>query len=204
MYRKLRALTAATPVKRCVSLLAAILVGIILTPVAASAGLVVTASSAAAVPDPVFVQNHWTGRCLDQHYAPGATTTVFSYPTCRDPNPPNNQRWGVIPVPNTPFFRIINHRSGWCLSEPNPEAHLNLIYAEVCGPYPYPNKQLWHPGPSSTLNRVTFTNTFTGRCMAEAYPQPGTNHGEVKGIDCHDATYDREARGQWSWRTVPL
>jgi hypothetical protein len=81
-------------------------------------------------------------------------------------------------------------------------AHLNRIYAEVCAPYPYPNKQLWHPGPSDTSN-LTLTNVFTGRCLGEDHARPGTNHGDVIGIDCLVAAEIETARGQWSWRTVP-
>jgi hypothetical protein len=178
-------------VRRAVGAVAALLLAVV-------AGLVVTAPAAAAVPDPLFIQNAWTARCLDQHYAPGPTTTVYSYPCHYQDNPPGNQQWGLVRVPNSNYFRIINHRSGWCLSEPN--AHFTRIYAESCQSW-LPPKQLW-------LQEATpdefglLINAFTGRCMQEVY-LAGKGHGDMAGMDCDVARTYIDARGQWHWQPYP-
>jgi hypothetical protein len=161
-------------------------------------GGLAVATPAAAVSDPVVIQNAKTYRCVDHHYAPGPTTTVYSWPCHYENNPPGNQQWGLVWIGNTGTFRIINHRSNWCLSEPN--ADFGRIYAEVCDSS-LPAKQKWRQA-ATPAGYGTLKNEFTQRCMSET-GSPTMGHGELWGADCTYVAGSINTRGQWHWQPRP-
>jgi hypothetical protein len=159
---------------------------------ASAFGLIAAPSSAtAAVPDPLFIQNALTKGCLDQHYAAGPTTTVYAWPECHYQG---NQQWGFMPVRGNPYrVRVVNHRGGWCLSQPNPG--FTRVFAEMCVD-PVPNKQIWTASPTPWGYNL-LVNAFTGACMGVF---PGN---EVFGTLCPTDASSIDPRTEWHWQPQP-
>lgn len=158
---------------------------------AAVAALLVTAATLlspaapAMAAAPVTIQNIGTADCLDQHYNAGnqPTTTVFVWP---DPcHFVGNQQWTFQFVGGVNDYRVINARSGWCLSAPNGAG--SRVFTEFCVS-PLPNKQRWTPVLNSFGSNL-LVNALSGQCLRQS------------GADAYVAACNENTTTQrWSWR----
>src|SRR5688572_21824757 len=82
-----------------------------------TAGVTAVSSPArAAVPDPVFIQDLDSFRCLEQQWWINGPETSVTSKVCNAST--TTQQWGVLQV-SAGIFKVVNHASGWCLSHPN-------------------------------------------------------------------------------------
>ena len=118
----------------------------------------VTAGQRAAAAPPLIIRNSWSGNCLDHHFnaAGQPTTSVYAWPTCHGQT---NQQWIFQPYgPNT--FKVVNVRSGWCLSAP--ENSGSKVFAEVCV---NAAKQVWGTSVSVFGDNVLAVQRAGASCM---------------------------------------
>lgn len=138
----------------------------------------------AAVAAPLTIQNIGTADCLDQHYNASnqPTTTVYVWP-----NPCHfvgNQQWTFQFVGGGNNYRVINARSGWCLSAPNGAG--SRVFTEVCVS-PLPNKQKWTAVLNSFGSNLLI-NALSGQCLRQS------------GADAYVAVCNENTTTQrWSW-----
>jgi ricin-type beta-trefoil lectin protein len=150
-----------------------------------AATLLSPAAPAMAAP-PVTIQNIGTADCLDQHYdaAGQPTTTVYVWP---DPcHFVGNQQWTFDFIGGSGnSYRLINARSGWCLSAPNGAG--SRVFTEFCAAS-VPAKQKWTPVLNSFGSNL-LVNALSGQCLRQS------------GADAYVAGCDENTTTQrWSWR----
>lgn len=155
-----------------------------------------TAAPAKAAAAPLFITSVYYGDCLDQHYDQFGrpTTTVYAWPgPCHTYG---NQQWSFQHLGGD-SYRIVNHRSGWCLSLPN--GMRTRVYAESCTPS-LVNKQVWIVIPrDSGSNRLV--NLGANACLFQEHnPNDPRANPEV---EVYGTTCDWRPRGDgWRWSDI--
>jgi len=143
-----------------------------------------SAAESAMAAAPVTIQNIGTADCLDQHYDASSqpTTTVYVWP---DPcHFVGNQQW-TFEFVGGGNYRVINARSGWCLSAPNGAG--SRVYTEFCVS-PLPSKQKWAPVLNSFGSNL-LVNALSGQCLRQS------------GADAYVAACNENTTTQrWYWR----
>lgn len=152
------------------------------------------AAAAAAAPA-LFIRSELNNYCLDQHYNDQGqpTTTVFAYfGPCHYAG---NQQWEFVPMGGN-SYRVVNSRSGWCLSAPN--GHSSRVFAEYCV---NAFKQIWTPvltsfGTNQLINEGARDGNPNHRyCMKVVLQGPGIPFPEVWMSRCNANNVEQ----RWYW-----
>ncbi|MDP9793916.1 hypothetical protein J2S43_002428 [Catenuloplanes nepalensis] len=141
--------------RKTVVALAAVLLGLVAAVMPAGASTA-TASSTA-----VSIRNAASEDCLRQLYGRTnqPTTTVWAVDACTYAG---EQLWRFEFVGGD-TYRVVNNRTGWCLSAPNGPG--SEVFAEYCVS-PLPDKQKWTPVWTAYGDNVLIS-VLSGECMSQ-------------------------------------